>query len=145
MQRFEPGIGGGLRNVSKSAPSLISRIASWLGFGKTGAAFAGGVTREAIEAAASDPGPTIPVVTKLTQAPGVGRALSVATGAGAEALANAARTGGQVYRANIPIALIKTLERAGLVRESITQMGGVTAREYRFLPEAAEFITRFFR
>jgi hypothetical protein len=75
---------------------------------------------------------------KPPPSPGVGRALSVATGEGAEALANAARAGGQVYRANIPIALIKTLEKAGLVRESVTQMGGVTAREYRFLPEAAE-------
>ena len=31
---FEPGIGGGPRNVSKSAHNLISRVASWLGFGK---------------------------------------------------------------------------------------------------------------
>jgi RHS repeat-associated protein len=142
---FEPPMGGGLRNLTRSAPSLISRIGRWFGLGKKGAGFAGGVTREAIEAAASDPGPTIQVVTRLTQAPGVGRALSVATGEGAETLANAARTGGQVYRANIPRALIETLKSAGLVRESVTQIGGVTAREYRFAPEAAEFISRFFR
>jgi|SRR5215204_3442749 len=116
-----------------------------VGLGKKGAEFAGGVTREAIEAAASDPGPTIAVVTKLTQTPGAGRALSVAAGEGAEALANAARGGGQVYRANIPKALIETLKSAGLMRKSITQMGGVSAREYRFAPEAAEFISRFFR
>ncbi len=129
----------------KVAGGLIS--GAWRGVAglfarSTAAEFAGGVTRAAIQAAASDAGPTIQVVTKLTQAPGAGRALSVATGEGAEALANAARAGGQVYRANIPKALIETLKSAG---ESVTQMGGVTAREYRFAPEAAEFISRFFR
>jgi hypothetical protein len=71
--------------------------------------------------------------------------LSVATGKGAEALANAARDGGHLYRANIPRALIETLKSAGPVRESVTQMGGVTAREYYFAPEASEFVSRFFR
>jgi RHS repeat-associated protein len=32
---YSPPMGGGLRNVTKAAPGLISRIGSWLGLGKT--------------------------------------------------------------------------------------------------------------
>jgi hypothetical protein len=112
-------------------------------FGRKAAqTFAGGVTREMLERAAADPGRTVTVV---TQAPQVGRALSVAVGEGAEALANTARSNGRTYTAQIPIALIEHLRTAGLLQQSITQMGGRTAIEYRFAPEAAEFLISFFK
>jgi RHS repeat-associated protein len=146
------GAGGGLRVVgplARGGGNLLSRFGSWigrrLGFGKKAAEFAGGVTREALEAAAADTGPGVQVVTKLTQAPLPGRALSVAVGEGAEALANSARGQGQVFTARIPKALIERLRDAGLVKESVTQMGGARATEYRFEPEAMEFILRYFK
>jgi RHS repeat-associated protein len=147
---FEFGItaAGGLRVVNSArSASLFSRAGSFLKRlfgGGQGAEFAGGVTRTAIQAAAADPGPTVRVVTRLTQAPGAGRGLSAATGEGAEALANATRDGGQVYTARIPKALIETLKSARLVEERVTQMNGARAVELRFRPEAAEFINRFF-
>lgn len=107
----------------------------------------GKVSVDALEAAASSSGPTVQIVTKLTQFPQAGRALSVATGEGAEALANAARSTGQLYRANVPQALLGQLERSGLAIKSTTQMAGsnATAIEYRFLPQATRFITSFFK
>ena len=107
----------------------------------------GKVSVDALEAAASSSGPTVQIVTKLTQFPQAGRALSVATGEGAEALANAARSTGQLYRANVPQALLGQLERSGLAIRSTTQMAGsnATAIEYRFLPQATRFITSFFK
>ncbi|MDQ3803537.1 MAG: RHS repeat-associated core domain-containing protein [Acidobacteriota bacterium] len=145
-----PVMSGGLRIPSGGARSgggLFSRFWNWLrgGGGSRGSTFAGGVTREALERAAADPGPTVQVVTKLTRAPQAGRPLSVAAGENAGALANAARGGGQVYTANIPKALIETLRTARLVEQRVTRMGGTSAVEYRFRPEAAEFIIRFFR
>jgi hypothetical protein len=71
--------------------------------------------------------------------------LSAATGEGAEALANSARSGGQVFTARIPKALIETLKSARLVEERVTQMNGARAVELRFRPEAAEFIAKFFQ
>jgi hypothetical protein len=101
-----------------------------------------------LEALASSGGPTVEVVTNLTQAPIAGRALSTAVGNGAEALASAAgavRGAGQLFRAQIPQALIKELERVGLAEVRTVTMGGVTGTEIRFLPQATEFITRFFK
>jgi hypothetical protein len=69
----------------------------------------------------------------------------VATGEGAEALASAARTGGQLFRAEIPKALIREMERVGLVRRITTSMGGATGTELRFLPQATRLITNFFK
>jgi RHS repeat-associated protein len=123
----------------------VSRFFRWLGFGRKAKTFAGGITYEALALAAADTGPTIQVVTKLTQAPQAGRALSVAVGDGAEALANVARVDGQVYIAKIPKALIEQLRSAGLLRESVTNMGGRQAIEYRFEPQAIEFILPFFQ
>jgi hypothetical protein len=93
------------------------------------------------------PDATVQIVTKLTQFPQAGRALSVATGEGAEALANAARSAGQLYRANVPKALLDQMVRSGLAQPSTTQMVGsaATATEYRFLPQATRFITFFLR
>ncbi|HLG96100.1 MAG TPA: RHS repeat-associated core domain-containing protein [Bryobacteraceae bacterium] len=105
----------------------------------------GTVTREALEAAANSGGPTVRLVTNLTQAPAAGRALSAAVGQGAEALANAAREGGTTFVANVPKALIDQMTRAGLVETSTTNMGGAVAQELKFAPQAAEFVVKFFR
>lgn len=61
--------------------------------------------------------------------PQAGRALSVATAKGPEALANAARSTGQLYKANVPQALLEQLEGAGLAIRSSTQMAGSNALE----------------
>ncbi|MCG3194435.1 MAG: hypothetical protein DIJKHBIC_03694 [Thermoanaerobaculia bacterium] len=105
----------------------------------------GQVARAELARAAAAEGPTVEVLTKLTSAPQAGRALSVATGEGANALANAARSAGNLYQAQIPKALLMTLEKAGLALPSATNMGGKAATEYRILPQAAEFIVKYFR
>jgi len=107
----------------------------------------GRVSVDALEEAAASSGPTVEVVTKLTQLPQAGRALSVATGEGAEQLANAARSTGQIFRAQVPKTLMDQLERSGLAMRSTSQMVGsnATAVEYRFLPQATQFITSFFK
>jgi RHS repeat-associated protein len=104
----------------------------------------GEVTREALERAASSAGSTVGVVTRLTSAPQAGRALSAAGGQGAEALANAARSGGSLFSAQIPSALLKELQGAGLVEMKTALMNGVVSTEYRFLPNATEFIVKYF-
>lgn len=83
--------------------------------------------------------------TRLTQNPEAGRSLSAATGEGAEALANAARASGQLFKGQIPKALIEQLQKAGLVIQTTTQMSGRRATELRFLPNATEFIVQFFK
>ena len=105
----------------------------------------GSVARGVLERAAKSTGPVENVVTRLTKPPAVGRGLSVSVGEGAETLSNAARAGGQLYRASIPKALIVELERIGLVKESITTMGDVVAKELRFSPGASEFIVHLFK
>ncbi len=84
------------------------------------------------------------VFTNLTQSPQAGRALSVATGEGAQALAAAARQSGMLFRADIPNAMIRTLESNQLVIRSTTQMGDAIATELQFLPEATPFIVHLF-
>jgi RHS repeat-associated protein len=108
----------------------------------------GSVSVSAIEAAAADGGEAITVVTNLTAAPEAGQALSVATGEGAEALANAAgalRGGGQLFTAQIPKALVEVLKKAGLARETITDIGGHVAHEIRFAPSVTRFIAHLFK
>ncbi len=104
----------------------------------------GQVSRASLEAAANSGGETIRVVCTLDGAPAAGRALSTATGQGADALANAAG-GGTKYVANIPRALVQTMEKAGLVTRSTTSMGSAVATELRFTPQATEFVVQFFR
>ncbi len=100
----------------------------------------GEVLRSTVEAAMKAPGPTTRVVTLLTEAPQKGKALSVAFGDKAGALASASRGAGTFYFGDIPKALILQLERIGLVRTSTTSMGGVVGPEYRFLGPASEFV-----
>jgi RHS repeat-associated protein len=105
----------------------------------------GEVSRRELDVAASAGGPTISVLTRQASAPEAGRGLSVAAGEGAQALTDLARSGGKLFSAEIPQALLKALEKAGLVVQSTTQMkGGAQATEYRFLPQATEFIARYF-
>jgi hypothetical protein len=102
-------------------------------------------SRAALEAAASAGGETVTVVSNLTSAPAVGRRLSVAVGEGADALAAAARSGGQTYTAQIPKALITLLQRSGLAEVSVTRMGNAVATEIRFAPQASQFVVGFFK
>jgi RHS repeat-associated protein len=121
------------------------------GAGASGGVIAGlyGATSVAtLESLASSGGPTVEVVTNLTQSPVAGRALSTAIGNGAEALANQAgaiRGAGQLFRAQIPRALLEELKRVGLAREITTRMGGVTGTEVRFAPQITRFIVNFFK
>jgi hypothetical protein len=102
------------------------------------------VSRTTLEAAMKSAGSTITVVTRLTAKPQVGKALSVAVGDSASALAESARSAGSIYTAKIPKALIVQLERIGLVNIKTTNMGNVVGTEYRFLEAASEFIVPFF-
>jgi RHS repeat-associated protein len=121
---------------------------SWATMGRAGGEMIQGaygpVSRATLEAAASSGGETVRVVCTLDGAPAAGRALSTATGQGADALANAAG-GGTKYIANIPKTLIQTMERAGLVERSTTRMGSAVATELKFSPQATQFLVHFFR
>jgi hypothetical protein len=90
-------------------------------------------------------GSAVELVTRLTQSPTVGRALSAAGGEGAQALADAARSTGTVYAARIPEAVLKMLQNARLLEVRRTLMNGVEGIEYRFAPEAMEYLAKFFK
>lgn len=84
----------------------------------------------------------------MTRAPITGRALSVAMGNGAEAVANAAGTirgAGQLFRAAIPRALLEELKRVGLAEVKTVTMGGVAGTEVRFSAAITKFIVQFFK
>jgi len=100
-------IRGEALSVGQQAPQVIQGT-----FGK--------VSIDQLRAAASAGGSTTRVVTNLTRSPLAGRALSTATGSGAEKLAETARPGASVFSGNVPNALIDLLERAGLVHRSQT-------------------------
>jgi hypothetical protein len=128
--------------------ALLIKAGSRVNIGEVGGELVqgpyGSVSSKVLDLAAESGGPTTRVVTRLTEAPQAGRALSVATGDGADALASAARTGGLTYAADIPNTLLVQLERVGLARRVTTSMGGVTAQEIRFMPGASDYIVRFF-
>jgi hypothetical protein len=105
----------------------------------------GTVSRAALAAAESSSGAVTTVITNLTQAPAVGQALSVATGANAAALAGAARAGGQLYTASIPTALVDQLLRVGVAFQYTTEMNGVVGTEIRFTAAASEYIAKYFK
>jgi len=138
------GTGTVFQGGSRAGGGLLSRLWSRLIGGSRGATFAGGVTLEAMEAAAADSGSTIAVVTKLAQAPRVGQQL-YAWEEGSASIANQAIQHGQVYSARIPKALIETLRTAGLVEDQIILMNGVQHKALYFRPEASEFVVRFFQ
>jgi len=112
--------------------------------GGTVMSLTGPVSVAALEEAASSGGETITVVTDLSSTPSAGRALSVATGDGADALASQA-SGATRYTAQIPKALVNLIERTGLATRSYTSMGGTTAQEIKFAPQATQFVVKFFK
>jgi len=135
------GIALGIGEIANAISG--AKAAAELAAARAAAGMIGGVSRAALEAAASGGGETVRLVTTLDSAPAAGRALSTATGEGADALAKAAG-GGTKYVANIPKALVQTMEKAGLVTRSTTSMGSAVATELRFSPQATEFIVQFF-
>ena len=111
----------------------------------TRATYLGGSPK--LEEAANSGGPTVRFLTAQTQAPQIGRMLAAAGGDHAEELvAQAAKTGAsrQIYVANIPRALIILLEQNNMLRQTRTLMNGVVGEEWRFSPEASQYIVRFF-
>jgi hypothetical protein len=145
---IEANIGAWIFRLWPALQRWVPRLLPWLGSGKDVIRGpAGQISRAALEAAVKSGGPTTSVVTRLTQAPQLGRDLSVATGPGAEQLALAMRPTGQLFSAEIPNRLLMLLERAGLaIRSTTTNVAGdVIAQEIKFLPEASEFIVPFFR
>lgn len=107
----------------------------------------GNTTRAALTAAAADTGATTTVLTNLSDAPALGRALSVATGHSAAALAGQATAGaaGTLYTANIPNALIQQLISIGAAFQYTTHMNGVVGTEIRFTAQASEYLINFFK
>ena len=85
------------------------------------------------------------LATKLDQVPQTGRALSVAIGENAAGLADTARKTGSLFTADVPLDVIRLLERTGLVRRIKVNMGGEVGVELRFTSEAAEFIVGLFK
>jgi RHS repeat-associated protein len=104
----------------------------------------GTIARNELDNAMRAGGRTVELFTKLTQSPGAGRALSAAAGEGAQTLAEAARVTGTMYTARIPEHVIRLLQKAGLVETRQTLMNGVRGVEYRFRPEAMDYLSRYF-
>jgi RHS repeat-associated protein len=119
---------------------LLARMSSMT---SRGAAAPSGAT--ALQRAAAGGGPTTSVATKLTQAPNGSRGLSVAVGEDAADLANAARSEGQIYKADIPTALINELKYQKLAEEKGALMNNVQGTEIRFSRDAWPHIERFFK
>jgi hypothetical protein len=107
----------------------------------------GTVTREALEVAAADTGPTIQVFTNQTGALQAGRGFYLAAGEGAEAAASAARTGGILYEGRIPKALMETMRTGGLASDQAMQWVGSNATSATMYIDAraAEFVIPFLK
>lgn len=101
----------------------------------------GAIRRASQEAAANSGGSTIRAVTRLTQAPQVGRALTTSVGEGAEALGNLA--GRSLQQVSLP-NLYHFWGMPDWAERSITTMGTSVATEIKFLPAASGFFVRFF-
>lgn len=135
-----PALSAAIENL---AANLLLRFELW----HATAALGGGITARGLERLAESGGSTVRVLTNQDQALQAGRGFSAAVGEGAEALANAARSGPGVrtFVADLPKALVDGLVRARLLETSQTAMRGVMATEYRFLPGATQYIMKFFR
>lgn len=132
-----------------AAPALAGTTAAEIGvLTTTGATTIAGplgtIARSELDKAFNSGGQTVELFTKLTQSPAAGRALSAAGGEGAQALAAASRATGTLYMARIPEHAIKLLQKAGLVEIRQTLMNGVRGVEYRFLPQATDYLSRYF-
>jgi RHS repeat-associated protein len=132
--------------VVDSVRSLAIEAQIALGRALVASAGASG-TAEQIDRATTSGGPTVRVVTNLTQFPREGRGLSVAVGENAQALANAFRSGNGVrtFSADLPTALIRELQKARLLEtRSTVAPNGMAGIEYRFAPGAYKYIVKFF-
>jgi hypothetical protein len=132
-----------------AAPALAGTTAAEIGVLTTGATMIAGplgtIARSDLDKAMNAGGQTIELVTKLTQSPAAGRALSAAGGEGAHTLAAASRAAGTLYMARIPENAVRLLQRAGLVEIRNTIMNGVRGVEYRFNANAMDYLSRYFR
>jgi RHS repeat-associated protein len=132
-----------------AAPALAGTTAAEIGvLTSTGATITGplgAIARGDLDRAMNAGGQTVELVTKLTQSPAAGRALSAAGGEGAQALAAASRAAGNLYMARIPDHAIRMLQRAGLLEIRNTVMNGVRGVEYRFRAEAMDYLSRHFK
>jgi RHS repeat-associated protein len=97
--------------------------------------------QESLQALAKTGGPTTRLVTNLNKAPEAGRALSTWND---PSLAPVAGNSSSIFQADIPKALLMGLQDNHLLFIKVTNMNGVTGQEYRFAPEAAQFIVGFF-
>jgi len=141
--------GAGAAAISQAAPGLLLNAAvrshgafealQQVGFSLLGIA----AVRGSLERLATSDGSVQHIATRLTQTPETGRALSVAVGRNAVALAAAARSSGQIFSGDVPTALINKLIGFGLIQARTTTMNGVTGTELRISAKAAEFIIRF--
>lgn len=59
--------------------------------------------------------------------------------------ARRSRAAGTLYRARIPEDALRLLQKAGLVEIRQTLMNGVQGVEYRFRPEAMDYLSRYFK
>jgi RHS repeat-associated protein len=101
---------------------------------------------DALEKAASDPGPTVRIFTNLTQFPQAGRALYAAIGPYAqEVAASRAISGGQLYQADIPVVLYNLLaQNIFLARVGTVLMEDFAGTEVYFAPAITKYIITFF-
>jgi hypothetical protein len=101
---------------------------------------------EALERAASDAGPTIRIFTNLTQLPQAGRALYAGIGPYAQEVAQSrVISGGQLYQADIPVALYNLLvQNIYLARLGTVLMEDFAGTEVYFAPAITKYIIKFF-
>lgn len=143
---FQFAMTGLFQGIGRGFLGLLGRQAATVA-GEELVGLYGKVSIDAIESAAASGGPTVQVFTRLTGAPAVGKALSTATD---EAGALAARTTGQLYRAEIPRALLEQLKRSGLAIEKTLEWKGAAgatqvSKEIQILPQAARFGVDYFK
>ena len=136
---------GGAAVAALGSSALVSAISTGASAASLIVGEFGTISSAVLQKALLAGGPTVTMITRLTQSPQAGRALSAASGQTAQALSKAARVGGSLFRAKVPKGLLVQLESVGLVRRTTTLMGKTRGLEYRFHPNAAEFVKGLFR
>jgi len=106
----------------------------------------GEVSVEAVEAAAKAGGPTVEVFTRLDGAPAADKALHMAY----EEAGTAARSAGQMFKGQVPRALVEQLKRSGLAFEKTMEWKGAAGAtkaytELQVMPQAARFIVPYLK
>ncbi len=135
---------GAMSGLGRAMAGLFSQQAATTAGGEVLTGLYGKVTAEALESAAASGGPTVQVFTRLTQAPAVGKTLSVAYD---KAGAMAARSAGELYKAELPRALVDQLKRSGLAFEKklVWEGGKKVHTELQIMPQATKFVTQYFK